>query len=141
MIRLFFILIVSSLISSANDQKVIKIWNEDGSLRRIGNPKGEEPHVKVPFKKGGAWKLWYIVMATRSEGIHGELFDHKKNRINGKKIGEKKTIQGSVYVWHGAFSERKNLFDQSGWIPEKSDEYVPSKKLIAKASKKPENGK
>ncbi|MBK1882013.1 hypothetical protein JIN85_06275 [Luteolibacter pohnpeiensis] len=109
--------------------------SSSGEHRRFGSIKDQKPHVESKLKDGSTWRIWYIMLGTRSEGIRGELVAPDGSLIVGEKLDEKKNVQGVVYVWKGSFKGRKNLFDNTGWLHEKLDEYSPSRKVIEKASK------
>lgn len=122
---------------SANAQEELpNLFHKDGSPRVYTDVEKVDPHIVSTYKDKSRWNLWYLAMTTRSEGLHGELIAPDGKLITGKKLGEKKVVQGVMYVWNGSFEKRKNLFDKTGWLPEKLDEYYPSRKVIERAFKK-----
>lgn len=131
---LLIILDLSAMIASG--QEIFKFRDEDGDLRRFRNPEGEVPHIQIVFENKFVWKLWYIAIATRSEGMHGDLLDTDGKRVVGKSVGERRVVQNVVFIWEGPLEGRENLFDSSGWLPEDSSRYAPSSMLIEKDLKK-----
>jgi hypothetical protein len=108
--------------------------DDSGELRRIGCIEGKEPHVTKSFDKNSMWKMWYLVMGTRSEGVHGELA-LKGNLVIGKKVYEEIIVNDIVFVWYGKYAQRKHYFDTSGWIPKNNKKYMPSSSLLAELEK------
>ena len=131
-----YVLFVFSCAVSANSEEFYNLFNSSGDYRRFGDIEGQKPHVESSYEDGTTWKLWYVMLGTRSEGLHGELVASNGKLIAGKELGEKRVVQGVVFIWKGPFKERKNLFDQSGWLPEKLAAYSPSKKVLERASGK-----
>jgi hypothetical protein len=105
-------------------------FDDKKEYRRFSTIENSDPHIVKSYESGTTWKLWYIMIGTRSEGMHGELFDVNKKSVIGKNDGEIIVVEGSRYAWKGLFENRKNLFDQSGWIPENAKKYYPSQKLL-----------
>jgi hypothetical protein len=69
---------------------------------------------------GVEWRLVVFNRGTRSEGAHGRLFVNGSEAIGGKRDEIIKTAAG-VYVWHGSITDRRRLWDNSGWMPRSHD--------------------
>jgi len=119
---------------NANSEVEYHFFDTQGNYRRFRIIEGNKAHVVNKYENRSIWRLWYIMMETRSEGLHGELFNSDNKSIIGKEKGEKMVVQNTIFIWKGFFEDRKNLFDQSGWIPENFEEYYPSKKLVARVT-------
>lgn len=113
----------------AEDHVKYNILDSGGQPRRISGVDKQEPHIVRKHANDFVWKLWFIAMKTRSEGMHGDLCQNGKS-IAGKSIGDEKVIDNVVYVWHGEYAGRKNTFDASGWIPKEDSEFLDSGLLI-----------
>ena len=100
-------------------------FNEDTiKLARVAQVENKKPHVQITHEDGTTWKLWYIAVGTRSEGMHGRLDDSHGLEIQGTKIGETKSVHGVVYEWKGKQGNAKQLFDHTGWIPKRLEPYA-----------------
>lgn len=96
----------------------------DGAIRRFTNIPEQEAHLTRLYKDKTVWSLWYVMAATRSEGMHGVITDKKGQQVIGVKKGQEMKIDNNIYVWHGEWVKRKNLFDHSGWLPKEIGLYT-----------------
>jgi hypothetical protein len=81
---------------------------------------------------GDEFRLWYIAKGTRSEGIHGALFVEGK-WIIGKEVGETVVSKCGIYVWSGAWDQRKVMWAKSGWLPKELSTVYPSWNIKTKS--------
>ena len=69
--------------------------------------------------------IYYTSKGTRSEGVHGLIFEDNQEII-GEEIGQKLETPIGTYFWRGSITTRKELWDQSGWLPTNLDRFYPS---------------
>jgi hypothetical protein len=122
----FLALIASSSLLAADGDNPPKAY--DGGSKHIIDRNAPGHFIKGKHQQ---WKMWYIFKGTRSEGLHGELVINGKVRT-GTKVGEKFGSDGRTWIWHGAWDDRKQLFSNSGWLPEDLSTVYPSWKLKAR---------
>ena len=77
--------------------------------------------------KDGIWelKIYYILKGTRSEGLHGILFNNNKDKGAGTFKEKIETDLGEL-IYFGKWEDRKHLFSLSGWLPKNLDPIYPS---------------
>ena len=98
-----------------------------GPSAHVLNP--EKPDVLINSDPHWICKVWYLAKGTRSEGMHVQLlFDGKLLPTGAGALAETKvkTPYGE-FEWKGAWKERKNLFDLSGYAPVKIETLYPEK--------------